>query len=143
MGKYGEDAETIKGNCDNWVFLTSKELALLREISDLCGTTNLPNGLERRLISTSELQRLDKEKGEALIIHARQYPFITTFPDIDQYEVFRGYPAVEMKPYNNLLARTANIEELYSDIRYGMGDVPFPKTPGHIFVHYDVTRSWM
>lgn len=143
VGKYGEDAETIKGNCDNWVFLTSKELALLREISDLCGTTNLPNGLERRLISTSELQRLDKEKGEALIIHARQYPFITTFPDIDQYEVFRGYPAVEMKPYNNLWAKTANIEELYSDIRYGMGDVPFPKTPGHIFVHYDVTRSWM
>ena len=24
-GKYGEDADTIKGNCDNWVFLTSKE----------------------------------------------------------------------------------------------------------------------
>lgn len=36
-GKYGEDADTSKGNCDNWVFLTSKELDLLNEISELCG----------------------------------------------------------------------------------------------------------
>ena len=33
LRKYGEDADTIKGNCDNWVFLTSKELDLLEEIS--------------------------------------------------------------------------------------------------------------
>ena len=37
VGRYQEDADTIKGNCDNWVFLTSKELDLLTEISSLCG----------------------------------------------------------------------------------------------------------
>ena len=143
VGKYGEDAETIKGNCDNWVFLTSKELALLREISDLCGAVSLPNGVERRLISTSELQRLDKEKGEALIIHARQYPFITTFPDIDQYDVFKGYPAAEMNPYADVVAKTADIEKLYREIRFGDREIPFAKYPDQEFVHYELARSWM
>ena len=88
VGKYGEDAETIKGNCDNWVFLTSKELDLLKEISELCGSVRNPDGRERRLISVSELQRLDKEKGEALIMHAREYPIITEMADIDDYKMF-------------------------------------------------------
>jgi len=88
VGKYGEDADTIKGNCDNWVFLTSKELDLLQEISDLCGTIRTHSGQERRLISVSELQRLDKEKGEALIMHAREYPIITEMADIADYEMF-------------------------------------------------------
>ena len=61
-GRYGEDADTIKGNCDNWVFLTSKELALLNEISELCGNVVGVDGRIRRLISASELQRLDKTK---------------------------------------------------------------------------------
>ena len=35
--RYREEAETIIANCMNWVFLTSRELQLLREISELCG----------------------------------------------------------------------------------------------------------
>ncbi|MEE0928214.1 MAG: type IV secretory system conjugative DNA transfer family protein, partial [Acutalibacteraceae bacterium] len=69
-GKYGEDADTIKGNCDNWVFLTSKELSLLNEISELCGSIYTADKHQRRLISVSELQRFSKEKGEVLIMHA-------------------------------------------------------------------------
>ncbi len=100
-GKYGEDADTIKGNCDNWIFLTSKELDLLREISDLCGTIYTANGRQRQLISVSELQRLNKEKGEALIMHARLYPFISELADIDEYTDFKGFQPVEM-PSNSL-----------------------------------------
>ncbi len=92
--KYGEDSDTIKGNCDNWVFLTSKELSLLHEISELCGNVESEHGQPTRLISESELQRLSKEKGEALIIHARQYPIITEIADIDDYGAFRGYESV-------------------------------------------------
>ncbi len=88
VGKYGEDADTIKGNCDNWVFLTSRELDLLREISELCGSIRTEEGNVRQLISVSELQRLDKEKGEALIMHAREYPIITEMADIDRYPMF-------------------------------------------------------
>ncbi len=90
-GRYGEDADTIKGNCDNWVFLTSKELDLLNEISELCGNIVTPDGQQRRLISTSELQRFDKAKGEALIMHSRQYPIISEMADISQYSMYGIY----------------------------------------------------
>ena len=89
--KYGDDAETIKGNCENWVFLTSKELSLLNEISDLCGVIRTGSGKERKLISVSELQRLNKDRGEVLILYGRKYPFITELADIDEYEMFKGF----------------------------------------------------
>lgn len=81
--KYGpDDAQTITGNCGNWVFLTSRELPLLQEISDLCGTDALTG---ERLISVSQLQRLNKDTGEVLMLIGRQYPFIAHLPDIERY----------------------------------------------------------
>ena len=98
--KYGDDAQTIKGNCDNWVFLTTRELDLLREISALCGVRNYKAAdgitMERQLISISELQRFRKEYGEALILHGRNYPFVTELPDIDEYR-FGDHPPVEAR----------------------------------------------
>lgn len=126
-GKYGEDADTIKGNCDNWVFLTSRELDLLDEISRLCGETTLADGRVRRLISPSELQRLSKEKGEALILHARQYPIITQIADIDMYEDFKGFSAPELKPYSNEDIPVFYVHELYKDVVLGKKPVPFKK----------------
>ncbi len=90
VSKYGKDADTIKGNCENWVFLTSKELTLLQEISDLCGNYCEAGGNRRNLISVAELQHLNKEKGEALILYGRNYPFITYLPDIDDYLMFKN-----------------------------------------------------
>ena len=84
--RYDKDAETIKGNCLNWVFLSSKEYSLLEEISNLCGKFQSDGPV---LISTSQLQRLNKEKGEALIIHDRCYPFITQLPDVDDYDLYK------------------------------------------------------
>lgn len=125
LGKYGEDAETIKGNCDNWVFLTSKELDLLTEISQLCGTTTTPNGTKRALISTSELQRLDKAKGEALIMHARQYPFITEIADIDMYEDFKGYKPQPLNSFRIPEANVFNINNYLSAVVHGRRRPPF------------------
>ena len=124
-GKYGEDADTIKGNCDNWVFLTSKELALLNEISDLCGSIITADKHTRRLISVSELQRLDKSKGEALIMHARQYPIITEIADIDSYAMFKGYLAVEMKPFDLPKISVFSAERLLMEVRHGDRPIPF------------------
>ena len=100
-GRYGEDADTIKGNCDNWVFLTSRERDLLTEMSFLCGEIDAwgPAGPEKRqLISISELQRFNKQKGEVLILHGREYPFITYMADIDQYPDFANYRVVPIPP---------------------------------------------
>ena len=127
IAKYDKDANTIKGNCDNWVFLTSKELALLNEISELCGTVYTAENRQRRLISVSELQRLDKEKGEALIMHARQYPIITEIADIDSYKAFKGYPTVEMKSFELPKISVFSVKDLYDEVRKGKRVAPFSK----------------
>ena len=142
-GKYGEDAETIKGNCDNWIFLTSKELSLLNEISDLCGSVIDSNGKARKLISTSELQRLNKETGEALVMHARLYPYITNFPDIDDYECFRCELAQKPERIEFEEAESISIRNMYLMLRNGEIDMLFPSPDFKEFVVKDMSRAWM
>ena len=138
-GKYGEDAHTIKGNCDNWVFLTSKEQELLEEISSLCGSIRLPNGNDRRLISTSELQMLRKERGETLILHAREYPFITEMADIDQYEVFKGYPSDSLKKFD--LKEPAVFDLAGYDRKIFMGQAAYPFSEGKMRRRFGVSED--
>ncbi len=88
---YGDDAEIITANCNNLYFITSRDLNLLNNMSQLCGTAYDGNPL----ISVSQLQRFSKEKGEILILHGREYPYISTFPDIDDY-AFEQYPALSI-----------------------------------------------
>ncbi len=125
-GKYGEDADTIKGNCENWIFLASKELALLNEISELCGNIVEPSGKIRRLISVSELQRFNKEKGEALIFHARQYPIINEMADISQYKMFGINEPVDFIEREITEIKTFSLEQLLEEIKYLKAIAPFP-----------------
>ena len=84
--RYKEEAETIISNCSNWIFFTSRELSLLRDISELCGmqkNNHTPN------ISTYELQHFSKSKREALLLCGRQKPAKVTMIDIDNY-LFSG-----------------------------------------------------
>jgi len=117
--KYGDDAKTIVGNCDNLIFLTSREKALLEEISFLCGTTT-----KGPLISTSELQRLKKDIGEALILHDRNYPFVTELPDIDEYK-FKKYPTQKLENRPLPKIEKYNIEKVISEIKTGKRPLPF------------------
>ena len=126
-GKYGEDADTIKGNCENWVFLTSKELDLLNEISELCGSVYTSDNRTRRLISVSELQRFNKEKGEALIMHARQYPIITEIADIDMYPMFKGFPSVKLEKGVTPKTRVFSPDSLLNEIVFDIRPAPFSK----------------
>ena len=130
--KYGEDADTIKGNCDNWVFLTSKELALLDEISKLCGTVSTAGSTSRSLISVSELQRLNKEKGEALIFHSRQYPTICELPDIDDYFMFNNFPPVEMKLFELNGVEVFSLNKFFEDVINGIVEYPFTHADGEV-----------
>lgn len=82
--RYGEDCDTILSNCENWIFLTSRELEFLKEISDLCGECE--GSQKKPLLSVSDLQRFDKEQGEALILSGRNKPMITHFADIDFFD---------------------------------------------------------
>ena len=93
-GKYQNEATTIQSNCNNWVFLTSRETEMLKEISNLCGYKR--NG-ERLLIPMDYLQHLNKEKGEALVLSGRLYPIIIRLADIKKYDDDMPLPPISMK----------------------------------------------
>ena len=83
--RYAEETDTIMANCVNWIFLSSRELKFLQELSLLCGDKKT-DGMLQPILSVAELQRLDKNRGEALIFCGRMYPFIATLPDISIYD---------------------------------------------------------
>lgn len=104
--RYDEEADTIKGNCNNWIYLYSREFPTLVEISNLCGTQK--SG--KPLITTSRLQRLDKNKGEVLVMHGRKYPFMSFLKDINEYDKEK----IE-KPYHekNNFGKAIKLFDLY------------------------------
>ena len=104
--RYKEEADTIMANCENWIFLTSREIDFLHELSELCGNTNGSQG--KPLLSTSELQRLDKSCGEALLLHGRLKPFITKLADIDEY----GISSTTNKSESNIKSNLKNWQRI-------------------------------
>lgn len=80
---YGkEDAETIRGNCGNILYLLTGELSALEEISKLCGEKVIKVGKDKReetrpLITVTELQRF--EQNEVLLMKHRLPPLRTKF----------------------------------------------------------------
>lgn len=83
--KYGEMASVICDNCNNWIYLYSKDYGLLNEISKLCGEVIYDNHISMPLISEFDLQHLKKEEGEALVLAGRNYPCIVNLLDIGEY----------------------------------------------------------
>lgn len=88
---YGkENAETIKGNCTNMIYLLSSELNALEEISKLCGDVKVKGkGKDkpdetRPLITVSDLQKLKFK--DAIIKKQRQDPFKTTLKGVNEYD---------------------------------------------------------
>ena len=83
---YGEqNAETIKGNCGNTIYLISTELKALKEISEMCGDIKVKTGKKdaegkdieetRPLITVSDLQKM--KMNEVIVRRIRLAPFKT------------------------------------------------------------------
>ena len=88
---YGkENAETIKGNCGNIIYLISTELAALEEISKLCGEVKSKKDdktASTPLVTVSDLQRMGQ--FETIILRLRKQPFKTKMtPD---FKIDWGY----------------------------------------------------
>lgn len=103
---YGkEDAETIKGNCGNIIYLISTELAALEEISKLCGEKKSKKDdktASTPLATVSDLQRM--KQFDQIILRLRRSPFKTSF--VPDFKIDWGgcvspkvdYPTREKKP---------------------------------------------
>lgn len=76
---YGDhDAETIRGNCGNLIYLLTGELSALEEISKLCGDKLVRVGKDKKeetrpLVTVSELQRMKPD--EIILIKQRCAPY--------------------------------------------------------------------
>ncbi len=74
---YGKDqAETIKGNCGNIIYLISSEMSALEEISKMCGevkSKEKDKTASTPLVTVSDLQRLPQ--WTVIVLRIRMMPF--------------------------------------------------------------------
>lgn len=131
---YGKDnAETIRGNCGNIVYLISTEMNALEEISKMCGevkskekekTSSTP------LVTVSDLQRL--EQWETIILRLRKMPFKTKLTPnfkMDWGHSFpkATYPQREKNPVETFDLKAfvnKKREEKINNMLNGEGDIP-------------------
>ena len=104
---YGkENAETLRGNCGNLIYLVTTELKALEEISKMCGEVKSKKDEKTAstpLVTISDLQHM--KENEVIILRLRQQPFKTKFtPD---WKINWGkkypqakYPHREKRPVN-------------------------------------------
>ena len=99
---YDTEAETIKTNCLNWVYLNTKEGKLIEQVQTMTGT-RMRSTSSKPLVSQFELTNLRKipfdplEGGaQALILISRCKPFMTFLPDISRFTQFVKYPPIEL-----------------------------------------------
>ena len=127
---YGkENAETIKGNCGNIVYLISTELAALEEISKLCGEVKSKKDdktASTPLATVSDLQRM--KQFDQIVLRMRMQPFKTSFtPNFkidwgDQQYPKVEYPEREKRPVQVFDVREFVKEKRQQKIREMMMD---------------------
>ena len=87
--RYHEEAQTIMSNCGTWICLFSRELELLKQISELCGQRKKDG---KPHISVYDLQHLSKEKNECLLLAGRMKPAVVRLLDISKLDHDRPRP---------------------------------------------------
>ena len=91
--RYNDDGKTIASNCNTWVYLYSRQISFLNELSETVGNDKDGNPL----ISATGLMNLDP--GEALIICGRMHPFLSKLLDISEYsDSNQHYPVKSRTP---------------------------------------------
>ena len=88
---YGkENAETIRGNCGNLIYLITTELKALEEISKMCGEVKSKKDdktASTPLVTVSDLQKM--KKFEVIIMRLRLNPFKTKFIPYYKWDIKR------------------------------------------------------
>ncbi len=91
---YGkEEAETIRGNCGNIIYLITTELKALEEISKMCGEVKSKKDdktASTPLVTVSDLQRM--KQFEVIILRMRKQPFKTKFTPYFKLDWGQKYP---------------------------------------------------
>ena len=110
---YGkEDAETIRGNCGNIVYLITTELKALEEISKMCGEVKSKKDdktASTPLVTVSDLQRM--KQYEVIILRMRKQPFKTKLTPNWQLNWGRKFPEAKYPRRPKQEVHTFDIKE--------------------------------
>lgn len=110
---YGkEDAETIKGNCGNIIYLISTELAALEEISKMCGEVKSKKDdktASTPLVTVSDLQRM--KQFETIILRMRKQPFKTKMTPDFKIDWGEKYPQAKYPCRKKMPVHVFDIKE--------------------------------
>ena len=110
---YGkEEAETIRGNCGNIVYLITTELKALEEISKMCGEQKSKKDdktASTPLVTVSDLQRM--KQFEVIILRMRKQPFKTKFTPYFKLDWGRNYPPAKYPTRTKRPLHTFDIKE--------------------------------
>lgn len=106
--KYGADtASTIWANSEIKYILRSSDIQLGEMLEHLCGTRiDAVSGQQRPLIGVTDIQRLDKEHGEAIILVDGLRPFVTRFDSIYDHEWEYPYFSINQLPVRKPVERS-------------------------------------
>lgn len=110
---YGkENAETIRGNCGNIIYLITTELKALEEISKMCGEVKSKKDdktASTPLVTVSDLQRM--KQFEVIILRMRKQPFKTKFVPDFQLNWGKKYPLATYPEREKETVHTFDIRE--------------------------------
>ena len=110
---YGkENAETIRGNCGNIIYLITTELKALEEISKMCGEVKSKKDdktASTPLVTVSDLQRM--KQFEVIILRMRKQPFKTKFTPYFKLDWGRKYPEATYPVRQKQEVHTFDIKE--------------------------------
>ena len=110
---YGkEEAETIRGNCGNIIYLITTELKALEEISKMCGEEKSKKDdktASTPLVTVSDLQRM--KQFEVIILRMRKQPFKTKFTPYFKLDWGRKYPPAKYPTRPKKELHTFDIKE--------------------------------
>lgn len=113
---YGkENAETIKGNCGNIIYLITTELKALEEISKMCGEVKSKKDdktASTPLVTISDLQKM--KQFEVIILRLRLNPFKTKFIPYYKWDIKR-YPKAEYPQREKQEVHTFDLKEFVKE----------------------------
>ena len=118
---YGkDDAQTIRSNCNNMLYLLTTELAALKEISELCGDKMVKVGKgekeheeARPLATVADLQRM--KQFEAIVRRIRLNPYKTRLKP--NFEIDWGIPKLEADPFVERQKKSVQVFDLKEFIK--------------------------
>ncbi len=114
---YGkEDAETIRGNCGNIIYLITTELKALEEISKMCGEVKSKKDdktASTPLVTVSDLQRM--KQFEVIILRMRKQPFKTKFTPNFKLNWGKTYPKATYPTREKQEVHIFDIKEFVKD----------------------------